>query len=114
MREPSSLWHVDARDSIAADEQHESTSSNALLTSYGASRERVREAVRSALTPRQRLAVELHFFEGLSQSEIGRRLGISQQVVHKSIYGVDRRGKRIGGALAKLRRALSQPDTREV
>lgn len=72
--------------------------------------ERLRGAIDHALTARQRQAVEWHFFEGLSQSEIARRLGISQQVVHKRIYGVDRRGKRIGGALARLRRALAQSE----
>lgn len=71
---------------------------------------RLRHAIDHALTDRQRQAVEWHFFEGLSQSEIARRLGISQQVVHKRIYGVDRRGKRIGGALARLRRALAQSE----
>lgn len=69
----------------------------------------LKRALDEHLTPRQREAVELYFFEGLSQSEIARRLGVSQQVIHKRIYGVDRRGKRIGGALAKLRRALSAP-----
>ncbi len=84
--------------------------SSAEPSSDGSSRAliaRLRHALEDSLTERQRVAVELHFFEGLSQSEIARRLGISQQVVHKRIYGVDRRGKRIGGALAKLRRALS-------
>lgn len=68
--------------------------------------ERVREAVASALTPKQREAIELFFFEGLSQSEIARRLGVSQQVVHKRIHGVVRAGVPVGGALAKLREAL--------
>ena len=67
----------------------------------------VREAVEHALTPKQREAVELFFFEGLSQSEIARRLGISQQVVQKRLYGVRRRGVMIGGALARLREVLS-------
>ena len=71
---------------------------------------RLRAAIDHALTDRQRQAIEWHFFEGLSQSEIARRLGISQQVVHKRIYGVDRRGKRIGGALARLRRALAHSE----
>jgi RNA polymerase sigma factor (sigma-70 family) len=69
----------------------------------------LKRALDECLTARQREAVELYFFEGLSQSEIARRLGVSQQVIHKRIYGVDRRGKRIGGALTKLRRALSAP-----
>jgi RNA polymerase sigma factor (sigma-70 family) len=67
----------------------------------------VRHAVQSALTERQREAVELFFFEGLSQSEIARRLGVSQQVIQKRLYGAPRRGARVGGALAKLRVALA-------
>jgi len=67
----------------------------------------VRSAVEQALTPKQREAVELFFFEGLSQSEIARQLGVSQQVVQKRLYGVRRRGVVIGGALARLREVLA-------
>jgi RNA polymerase sigma factor (sigma-70 family) len=67
----------------------------------------VRRAVETALTDKQREAVELFFFEGLSQSEIARRLGVSQQVVQKRLYGAQRNGTLIGGALAKLRTALA-------
>lgn len=67
----------------------------------------VRRALSTALTEKQREAVELFFFEGLSQSEIARRLGVSQQVIQKRIYGTQRRGLLIGGALPKLREALA-------
>ncbi|WP_394836689.1 sigma-70 family RNA polymerase sigma factor [Pendulispora rubella] len=67
----------------------------------------VRHAVETALTDKQREAVELHFFEGLSQSEIARRLGISQQVVQKRLYGAVRHGTTVGGAIARLREVLS-------
>jgi RNA polymerase sigma-70 factor (ECF subfamily) len=89
---------------LSDDDDNDSSSS----ASHNGRAEALRQAITRALTPRQREAVELHFLEGLSQSEIARRLGITQQVVHKRIYGVDRRGKRIGGALQKLRRALAQ------
>jgi len=72
-------------------------------------RERRRSAVREALgqlTPKQRQAVELFFFEGLSQGDIARRLGVSQQVISKRLYGDRRSGRVVGGALAKLRAAL--------
>lgn len=69
--------------------------------------EAVRRVVATALTDKQREAVEAHFFEGLSQGEIARRLGVSQQVVQKRIYGDGRGGKTVGGALRKLREALA-------
>lgn len=67
----------------------------------------VRDAIATSLTDKQREAIEAHFFEGLSQGEIARRLGVSQQVVQKRIYGAGRDGKTIGGALRKLREALA-------
>lgn len=67
----------------------------------------VRRAVREVLRPKQREVVEAYFFAGLSQGEIARRLGISQQVVHKRIFGVEVNGRRVGGALRKLRIALT-------
>ena len=63
-------------------------------------------AIEQVLTQKQRDVIELFFFEGLSQGEIARRLGVSQQVIHKRIYGVRRRGRQIGGALSCLRKAL--------
>ncbi len=59
------------------------------------------------LTTRQREIVEWHFFEGLSQGEIARRLGVTQQVVQKALYGVTRDGRPVGGALRRLREALT-------
>jgi RNA polymerase sigma factor (sigma-70 family) len=67
----------------------------------------VRRAIETALTDKQREAVELFFFQGLSQSEIARELGIAQQVVQKRIFGANRRGAVVGGAIARLREALA-------
>ncbi|EYF05960.1 sigma factor-like helix-turn-helix DNA-binding protein [Chondromyces apiculatus] len=66
----------------------------------------VRDAVASALTDKQREVVEAYFFEGLSQGDIARRLGISQQVVQKRLFGAPRGGRLIGGAMQRLRQAL--------
>ncbi len=67
----------------------------------------LRAVVAETLTPRQREIVEWHFFEGLSQGEIARRLGVTQQVVQKSLYGVTRDGRPIGCALRRLLEALT-------
>lgn len=70
--------------------------------------ERLRALVAEVLTERQRMIVEMHFFEGLSQGEIARRLGITQQVVQKALHGDARNGRRVGGALQRLRLALAR------
>ena len=68
----------------------------------------VRSAVDSSLTAKQREVVEAYFFEGLSQGDIARRLGISQQVVQKRLYGAPRGGKLVGGAIHRLRGVLAE------
>ena len=60
--------------------------------------------VRTELTARQREMVEAYFYEGLTQAEIATRLGISQQVVSRQLFGVVRDGRRVGGAMARLRK----------
>jgi DNA-directed RNA polymerase specialized sigma24 family protein len=70
-------------------------------------RDAVRAAVATALTDKQREVVEACFFEGLSQGEIARRLGIAQQVVQKRLFGAPRGGRLVGGAISRLREALA-------
>ena len=77
---------------------------------FSTQRSRLHEALRVALdevlTDKQRVAVELYFFEGLSQGDIARQLGVSQQVIHRRLYGARRNGRTVGGALSRLRAAL--------
>jgi len=63
----------------------------------------LRELVSSRLTDRQRRIVELYFYEGRTQQEIAAELGISQQVVSRQLFGVVRDGKKVGGAIKRLR-----------
>ena len=64
----------------------------------------LRAIIETRLTPRQREVVQLYFFEGLTEAEIAQRLGIAQQVVSRHLFGALRAGRRVGGAMAKLRR----------
>ena len=66
------------------------------------------EVVRTSLTDRQRVIVEAYFYEGLTQAEIAARLDISQQVVSRQLFGVVRQGRRVGGAIARLRRICEE------
>jgi len=64
----------------------------------------VNELIRTELTHRQRQVVRLYYFAGLTEEEIGQRLDIPQQVVSQHLYGVLRDGRRVGGAIPKLRK----------
>jgi RNA polymerase sigma factor (sigma-70 family) len=64
----------------------------------------LRTIIESGLTPRQREIVQAYFFDGRTEAEIAQQLGIAQQVVSRHLFGALRAGRRVGGAMAKLRK----------
>ncbi len=64
--------------------------------------------IEEVLTDRQREVVELYFFRGMNQRQIAECLEISQQVVSEHLYGKQRGGKAVGGALRKLRKVCRE------
>ncbi len=70
--------------------------------------EQIHVLIQTRLTPRQRQVVELYFHRDMTQQEIALELGLSQQVVSKHLFGVLRDGQRVGGAMAKLRKAAEK------
>ena len=64
----------------------------------------IRNIIETRLTAKQQQVVELFFFEGKTQEDIAKILQISQQVVSKHLFGAVRGGRKIGGAVRKLRK----------
>ncbi len=65
------------------------------------------------LTPTQREIVHLYFFKKMTQHEISQQLGISVPSVSQHLFGKSRGGKRVGGAIPKLRKKLTQMHLKE-
>jgi RNA polymerase sigma factor (sigma-70 family) len=68
----------------------------------------VLDIIESELTQRQRDCIKLYFLQEKTQAEVGEILGISRRVVSQHIYGIRRDGKRIGGAIKKIRKACKK------
>jgi RNA polymerase sigma factor (sigma-70 family) len=83
-------------EEIALDEQKETLKQEAV--------DLIKELIQTNITPKQRQIVELYFYDNKSQQEIAQDLNISQQVVSKHLFGAVRNGRRVGGAMAKLRK----------
>ncbi len=64
----------------------------------------IRQIISKELTDRQNDCVKLYFYEGKTQEEIGEILGISRRVVSQHLFGVTRDGRRVGGAINKIRK----------
>jgi RNA polymerase sigma-B factor len=70
---PLSLEHADGNDNLLGDDVQSTDSGFAAVESADAFREVV-----ATLPPRLRLIVELRYLDGMKQSDIGARLGVSQ------------------------------------
>ena len=68
----------------------------------------IREIIDEELTAIQRNCVMLYFFEGQTQEQIASTLGISRRVISQHLFGVKRRGKRVGGAINKIRKVCTK------
>ena len=66
------------------------------------------EIIENELTSKQRQAVMLYFFGQKTQEEIGQIMEIPHQVVSQHIHGIRRNGKKIGGAIARIRKACKE------
>ena len=66
--------------------------------------EQIRQIIEKELTRRQTECVQLYFYKGKTQEEIGNILGISPRVVSQHLFGVTRNGKQVGGAINKIRK----------
>ena len=66
----------------------------------------ISEIIAAELTDRQREVVMLYFHEQNTQVQIAEKLGISQPTVSQHLSGKKRRGKKIGGALRRIRKCI--------
>jgi DNA-binding transcriptional ArsR family regulator len=73
---------------------------------FGTVKPVVSELLESGLTGRQREVVKLYYLYGKTQEDIATILDLTQSTVSRHLFGTMRRGKKVGGALPKLRRLI--------
>ena len=58
------------------------------------------------LTRRQREVLKLYYFHNKTQEDIAEILNLTQSTVSRHLFGTMRRGRKVGGAIPKLRRII--------
>ena len=66
------------------------------------------------LTRRQREVVTLYYVHGKTQEDIATILDLSQSTVSRHLFGTVRDGKKVGGAITKLRKLIEKKHPRIV
>lgn len=70
----------------------------------------IKELLNTLLTKKQREAFVLYYLYGKTQDEIAVILSVNQSTVSRHLFGTFRRGKKVGGALPKIKRAIAMAD----
>lgn len=66
----------------------------------------VHSLIDSQLTGRQREVVKLYYLHGKTQEDIAVILNLTQSTVSRHLFGTARGGRKVGGAIPKLRKAI--------
>ena len=72
------------------------------------------ELVDAKLTKRQMEVVKLHYLYGKTQEDIATILDLSQSTVSRHLFGTVRGGKKVGGAIPKLRKVIDKSETPDI
>ena len=70
----------------------------------------VNSMIDTNLTKRQQEVVQLYYLHGKTQEDIATILDLTQSTVSRHLFGTMRRGKKVGGAIPKLRKIIDRTD----
>lgn len=81
---------------------------HAMQAFYEEVRPSVDSFIENCLTDRQKEVVKLYYYYGKTQEDIAVILQLTQSTVSRHLFGTVRRGKKVGGAIPKLRKLLDK------
>lgn len=102
------LDRIPAQQALYFETEEEQYRRHAFQDFFTEVRPAVKDMVGSLLTQRQREVVELYYMHQKTQEDIAVILNLSQSTVSRHLFGTVRGGKKVGGAIPKLRKAVDR------
>lgn len=72
------------------------------------------DLIERKLTGRQKEVVKLYYLYGKTQEDIATILELTQSTVSRHLFGTVRGGKKVGGAIPKLRKLIDKDESQEI
>ena len=72
------------------------------------------DIIETELTDRQLEVLRLYYIQGCTQEDIAAKLKLTQSTVSRHLFGAARNGRKVGGAIPKLRKAIETRAPEEV
>lgn len=71
----------------------------------------IRDFIDFKLTRRQQEVVKLYYVYGKTQEDIATILDLTQSTVSRHLFGTMRKGKKVGGAIPKLKKIIERTNS---
>lgn len=110
----TTLDRVAATDGLYYETELDKQRRYALTTFFEEVAPVVRNLIDDTLTQRQQEVLKLYYYYGKTQEDIAVILNLSQSTVSRHLYGTVRDGKKVGGALTKLRKIIEREQIPQV
>lgn len=106
--ESSYLENIAAEKALWFETEEDRQKRHALEDFFRSVMPAVKTLIESELTTRQREILELYYFSNMTQEDIAENLQLSQSTVSRHLFGTTRQGKKVGGAIPKLRKVIDR------
>ena len=110
----AALERVPAHKALYYETENDQYRRHAFKEFFSEVRPTVNAMVGSLLTQRQREVVELYYLHQKTQEDIAVILNLSQSTISRHLFGTARGGKKVGGAIPKLRKAVDRNRSPEI
>lgn len=74
----------------------------------------VMQLIDTQLTQRQREVITLYYVYGKTQQDIAVILDLAQSTVSRHLFGTVRQGRKVGGAIPKLRKVIERAKSAQI
>ena len=106
--ESATLDRVPATEALYYESEEDRERRYAMKAFYDEVRPSVDAYIENCLTTRQKEVVKLYYYYGKTQEDIAVILNLTQSTVSRHLFGTVRGGKKVGGAIPKLRKLVDK------
>jgi len=104
----ATLDRIPATEALYYESEEDRERRYAMKAFYEEVRPTVDDFIEKCLTKRQQEVVKLYYFYGKTQEDIAVILQLTQSTVSRHLFGTVRGGKKVGGAIPKLRKLIDK------
>lgn len=106
--EIATLDRVDATRALWFEDEVDRARRTAMREFFEEVAPEVSNLIENELTGRQREVIKLYYYHGKTQEDIAAILDLTQSTVSRHLFGTSRGGKKVGGAVPKLRKIIDR------